>query len=109
MSVLLNGKALKPGLIQMPPAGIVAVRPPSLGVGHGQPLHEQRQVAILTRPEDQMEMVGHESVRADAHVLSSSRLFQDTLERLEIGGIGEEFQIAAAAIHHMVSQTAGSN
>ena len=40
---------------------------PALGVSHGQPADEPRQVAVGSGPDNEMEMVGHDAVGQDAH------------------------------------------
>jgi hypothetical protein len=50
MMVLLDRETPEPALVQMPAPDAVTVRMPSGGMGHGEPLHEARQLAIGFRP-----------------------------------------------------------
>jgi hypothetical protein len=49
-------------LVQRPLPHIPAEVPPALGVRHGQPKEQCREVAVALRPEDQVPVVRHQTV-----------------------------------------------
>jgi hypothetical protein len=67
MAVFLYGEALESALVEVAAALAVAMGVPALGVGHGEPLHESRELAVGFWPEDEVEMIGHEAIGAYAH------------------------------------------
>lgn len=58
MFVGLDGECLVPPLINVAGAALAAVFLPTRDVGHGQPLREGRQVAIVPGLENRVPMVG---------------------------------------------------
>ncbi len=80
MLVRLHGGRLEPALIEMTGAGRSVVRTSPLGERHGEPAHEPGEVAILTWPEQDVEVVGHQAVSQQSHVMAHHRLREDALE-----------------------------
>ncbi len=82
MLVRLHGERLEPTLIEMTGGGrsVVRMRPP-LGVRHGESAHEPEEVAILAGPQQDAEVVGHQAVSQQPHLMAFHRLRQDALER----------------------------
>ena len=58
-------------------AGRSVVRMPPLGVRHGEPAHEPEEVAILVGPEQDVEVVGHQAVSQQSHVMAHDRLREE--------------------------------
>jgi len=52
----------------------------ALGVDERDPAHEMGQVAILTRPENQMPVVAHDAIAAKTHVEPLKAFGQNLLE-----------------------------
>ena len=67
MFVLLNGEGLEAPLVERPGAAGVVVGVPAHGMRQGQPVQEVGQVAVVVRPEDEMEVVGHEAIGQQPH------------------------------------------
>jgi hypothetical protein len=63
------------------PAVRWCARMPPPGVRHGEPAHEPGAVAILTGPKQDVEVVGHQAVSQQSHVMAHHRLREDALER----------------------------
>jgi hypothetical protein len=57
---------------------------PSLGVSQGQPLHELGEVTIAARPEQEVEMIGHQAVGQQPHAIPGHCFSQDPFECSEI-------------------------
>jgi hypothetical protein len=62
---------------------------PLLGVGQGEPAHEPGEVAVRPRPDDEMEVVGHDAVGEQSHVVAIHRLGQKPDERLEVAVVSK--------------------
>ena len=69
------------------------VRAPHMG--HREPLHERRQMLGALRPENLVPVVGHETVRDDAHGNDGGDLFDRLLEGNVVGVFRKERQLAA--------------
>ena len=61
VAVVLDKERLEPSLVEATRPGGMTVGMPSLGVGHGQPAHEPRQVAVAPGPKHEMKVVGHDA------------------------------------------------
>lgn len=105
--VEFDGEALEAALVQVATAGGVAVGVPALGVGHGEPAHEVGELAVLARPEDEVEVVGHEHVGTDPHALTLAGLGEDLFEGAVIGVVVKDLETARPAIHDVVGETTG--
>ena len=57
---------------------------PTSGVCIREPAHECRKVAILSRIQDQMPVVGHQAVRKEAHTKLVDCFFKDAFKKLII-------------------------
>ena len=79
--VILHGEGLEAALIKMArPDGVVMCVPP-LRVSQRQPAHELGQIAVASRPQDQVPMIRHQTIRENPHVHPGQSFFQDALER----------------------------
>jgi len=67
MVIVLHGKTLVATLIQVAAGGVVVVGKVTADVGGRQAQHEAGQFAVLSRPEQQMPVVGHEAPGQHAH------------------------------------------
>jgi hypothetical protein len=72
-------------------------------VGGQQPLHPAGEVAIVARPEDKVEVVGHEAVAADPHGQSLAGQWEQIDECLEVGVIVEDASAAITAVDDVVA------
>lgn len=70
----------EPTLVQVAGADGAVVGEPPLGVGHGEPAREHRSVAILARPEHELEIVRLRAVNQQPHVIRHRGLRQDALD-----------------------------
>jgi hypothetical protein len=101
MLVALNGKGLEPPLPDVPAAVVVPVIPPDMA--GEQPLHPAPQVAVAVRPQDQMEMVGHEAPTDDPHRQPLARRLEQADERLEILVLVKDLGPTVATVEQMVA------
>ena len=53
---------------------------PTLGMGQRRPLGELREIAICLRPQQQVPMIGHQTMRKNPHVVAITGFSQDALE-----------------------------
>jgi hypothetical protein len=81
MLVRLDRERLEPSLIQVTGASRAVVGVPPLGVGHGEPAQELREVALLARPAQEMEMVGHHAGGQQPGIRARDGLSENSLER----------------------------
>jgi hypothetical protein len=75
---------------------------PPLGVGEGQPTQEPRQVAVASRPDDEVPVVGHEAVRQEADRVALAGLGEDPLEGFVVAVVLEERQAAVGPVEGVV-------
>jgi hypothetical protein len=79
--------------------------PPS-GVRQGQPAHGARRVAIGARPEDEVGVVGHDTVRQRPHVIARDGLGQGAGERPVIAPVVEDGKATVGAVQRVVDESA---
>ena len=70
MVVILDGKGLEAPLPDVPCGAVMAMV--ALGVRREQPLHPTSQIAIMTGPQYQVEVVGHEAIAEQVHRQASA-------------------------------------
>jgi hypothetical protein len=104
MVVRLHWERLESALIEVAGAGRVVVSVPSLGVRHGEPAHELREVAIGARPEQEMEVVGHHAIGQQPHVITRDGLGEDSLECGVIPVGLKESQAGVAAVEDVINE-----
>jgi hypothetical protein len=63
MFARLGHERFEPALIEMSVSHHLPMGMPPLRMGEGEPIHEARQIAILSGPDDKMPMVGLDAVR----------------------------------------------
>jgi hypothetical protein len=68
-------------------------------VGHL--LHERGKIAIPLGPNDEMPVVGHQTVSAQPHPASSQRFLNDPLKRHKVLVFGEKQPPAHASVEHV--------
>jgi len=68
-------------------------------VGHL--LHERGKIAIPLGPNDEMPVVGHQTVSPQPHPASSQRFLNDPLERPKVLVLGEKHSPAHASVEHV--------
>lgn len=71
-----------------------------------QPVHPPTQVPIVMRPEREMEMIRHETIRQESHGHSLTGLPQQTAERLMVSVLIKDFSTTIAAIDDVVAVVA---
>lgn len=104
VAVLLDGESLEAPLPDVAAAAVVAVIPPDMR-GH-QPLHPAAQVAVVVRPEHQVEMVGHQAQCEDAHGQALAGGLKQAKEGVVVVGLLEDGGAAIAPIEHVVDDPA---
>ena len=80
------------------------LQPPSY-VGHRQALHEAGKSAVVVRPEDQMPVVGHQTVRQDPDRLRLEDVVEGTDERCEVGRIVKHILPADTAVEDVIDHS----
>ena len=107
MLILLDGKTLESALVEMPMAdGAVGVLP-TLGVSQRETAHERGEFAVVSRPKNEVPMVGHEAPVEDAHGDALVGQEQDFFEGEIILIFFEESEASVGAIEDMVNQAGG--
>ncbi len=107
--VFLNGEGLEAALVERPGTAAVVVRMPTHGMGQGQPVEEIREFAVLMRPENEVEVVGHEAVGQQAHRHLVLGLAQDTLEGGVVAVFVENGGTSHGAVEDVVDIAASSS
>ena len=105
MVVLLDGKRLEAALPNVA-AGAVVLQV-AADMGGQQPMHPAAEVAVVMRPQRQVEVIGHQAVGEDAQGVTQARLGHHPQERLMVLLFMEDLGTAIAAIQHMITKAAG--
>jgi len=72
-------------------------------VGVGQLLHERSQVAIVLRPENEVPMVRHQAICADAHRPRVERFLHHPLKREVVGILVEKRSATNATVQDVLA------
>jgi hypothetical protein len=64
-------------------------------------LHESPEVAVMFGPQHEVPMVGQQAIGEDPHAAAFQRLFQDLLERLEVGVLQEQPHPSHATVQNV--------
>src|SRR5208337_2677384 len=88
-------------LIEMAVPDLVTMLPPSFHICVGHLLHERGKIAIPLGPNDEMPVVGHQTVSPQPHPASSQRFLNDPLERQKVLVLGEKHSPARASVEHV--------
>jgi hypothetical protein len=88
----------------IPPLSPASTQPSSPSVGQRHPADEPREFAVLARPDDQVPVVGHDTVGQQPCSLAINGLFQNPLEGLVAPVILEDHHPRVGAIEHVVNQ-----
>ena len=99
--VLLDRKRLESPLIEMTGPGGSVVRMPALRVRQSQPTHEPRQVAVCTRPQHQVPVIGHQAIRQHPHVAAFASFLQHRLERRVIFRLAKDLSAGVRPVQGM--------
>jgi hypothetical protein len=108
MLVRLHGEGLEPPLIEVSGTGRPVVGVPALGMCHGEPAHKAGEVAVLARPEQEMEVVGHQAVSQQSHVVAGDCLGQNSLERCIVTVIVKDGRARVGSVEGMIDESAFS-
>jgi len=101
MLVTSDGERLVSALIDVPQSDVMPMLLPTADVRDRQPLHESRQVAVVLRPQQQVPMVRHQRVGAEADWRLVTSFFENSLERLEVCRLLKQPHAPYAAIQHV--------
>ena len=82
MVVLLNRERLESALPDMSTGMVMFLV--SANMGREQPVNPSAEVPVLPRPEDQMEVVGHQAIGQDPHGMPKCRLSDHLKERVKV-------------------------
>ena len=85
--IFLDRKRFEPALPDVT-AGPVTPQVAAHVRGH-QPMHPAADIAVLARPEREVEMIGHQAVGEDAHRSANARLRHQVEERVVVIGLME--------------------
>jgi hypothetical protein len=101
MVILLDRKGLETALPDVAAGMVMAVIAADVGVH--QPGHPGAQVAVADRPEDQVEMVGHQAVGQDAHRPSPAGFLDQPGEGGVVGRLVDDLRACVAAIEDTIA------
>jgi len=104
MFVLLDRKGLEPPLPDMAAAAVMTVI--TTHMGRQQPLHPTAEIAVVVRPKDQMEMVGHQAITEQPHRQSLGCLDEQLNESGVVRVFMKDFRAGVAAIEDVVTPAA---
>ena len=105
----LDGKRLVAALIDMAVSDAPPMTLPAGHVSDRQSLHEGREFAVVLRPQNQVPMIGHEDITANAHGAGLKRLGHDPFKRLIVGVFEKQAGSPHASIQYVVDNSAWSN
>jgi hypothetical protein len=105
MLVGLDRKGPKTAFPNMP-AGLMESMVPA-DVARREPLHPVAEVAVFSRPEDEVEMVGHEAIGQQPHVASFGFLVEKLHEVGIVAGVVENFGTGISAVKNVVAKASG--
>jgi hypothetical protein len=80
---------------------LVTMLLPSFHMCVGHVLHQRGKIAIPLGPNDEMPLVGHQTVSPQPHPASSQRFLNDPLERQKVIVLGEKHSPARASVEHV--------
>ena len=78
--------------------------PPSY-VGRGHPTHELAELAILSRPDHQVPMIGHQTIGQQSHRHMRERVWQQTLERTVIRLVVKDLRASVSTVREVKEHT----
>src|SRR4051812_4638264 len=91
VAVGLDREALEAALVEVTASAGLAVSVPSLRKGHCEPLHETRELAVVGRPEHEVEVVRHQAIVAEADAgFAGDSLGEGALEGGVVGVVVEK-------------------
>jgi hypothetical protein len=100
--VLLDGERLEPPLVQVAGPGRVVVGVPPHGMRVRQPPEKVRHVPVGNRPEDEVPVVGHQTVREDSDRMKGPGLVHDPEEGVVIRVLLEEREAGDSPVQGVV-------
>ena len=102
----LDRKRLEASLIQVPFADDISMLFPACDMSHRQPLHEKTQFLVSFGPHDEMPMIGHHVIAADAHWTLVQGFRDGTFKRVIIDVGLEQLPSSNTPIKHMKNHSA---
>ena len=100
MPVVLAEECLEPPLPDRPAGAVLAPIPPHML--RQEPLHPARQVAVAVRPQDQVEMIGHQAIAKDPNRESALGQGDHLGERREVVKLEEDVGAGVTAVQNIV-------
>ena len=79
---------------------------PALGVSQGQPLHELGEVTIAARPEQEVEMIGHQAIGQQPHGVPGQCFSQDPFECSEIAAVLKDGKPGVGTVKRVINKSA---
>ncbi len=108
MLIGLDRKRLEAALIDRPSPGGVMMGMPALRMGDGDPAEHLGEFAILSRPEEEMPVIGHQAIGGDADLGLGLGFGENLLERGVVSGLFKERQPSYATIQHVIGKISSS-
>ena len=106
MAVALDRKTFVAALIKMSDAGGAVGGVVTLSVSECYPSHIVGQIAICSRPKQQMPMVTHNAITANPHIDPLKTFSQNRFKSLEIGILTKNTQSAISTIGNVINVAA---
>jgi hypothetical protein len=77
---------------------------PPLGMGQGQPTHESGEFTVHLGADDEVEMVGHETIGEELDGMSLDGLAEDAEEGVVAVGVVEDGETCVTPVEGMIDQ-----
>jgi hypothetical protein len=108
MCIGLHRKRFKAALIDRPGSRRVVVRMPALGMGNGHPPQHFRELAILSRPEEEVPVIRHQTIGGNANPRLGLGFGQNLLKRGIVSGLLKQRKATDSAVEYMIGKISSS-
>ena len=105
MLIRLDGKSAKAALPDMTARLIVAMV--AADVARREPLHPVAEIAVFSRPEDHVEVIGQQAIGQQPHLVGIGCLAKQFDELGIIAGLVEDFGPGISAVENVITKAAG--
>ncbi len=102
MRIGLDRKRFEVALIHRAGSGGVMKGMPALRMRDGDPAEHLGELAVMTRPEQQMPVIGHQTISGDANLSLGMSFGEDLFKSGVVSGLFKKRQLSHATVQHMI-------